>query len=178
MKVAFLDRDGTINKDYADEVWSQKTEPEFLEGSLDAMKRLNELGYAIIIVTNQGLINEGYITEAEYEAFHGKLLLEVEKHDVRVLDTFYCPHSDLDRCNCRKPKPGMIEAALEKYADIELNESFMTGDSVVDMGLAKHFGLNAYGIGLDETAIDYVKGVPVSSLLEAVDMIEKERGIS
>lgn len=172
MKVAFLDRDGTIILDYEDSEWSEKTEPEFIEGSIRAMQKLNEMGYEIIIVTNQYVINEGYITEDDFLALHEKFLQEVERHGVRILDTFYCPHSDQDNCNCKKPKPGMIESALAKYPDINLTESSMTGDSIADRGIAKWFNLTFYGIGFDKGRMNYTKGIPVASLLEAAESIE------
>jgi histidinol-phosphate phosphatase family protein len=173
MKVVFLDRDGTIIKDYEDIEWSKKTRPEFLPGSIRALKTLNDSGYQIIIVTNQYLINEGYITEAEFQQFHSKFLREVSSHKIEILDTFFCPHSDLDHCNCKKPKPGLIDAALRKYSSIDLQNSFMAGDSLADVGLAEHFDLPMYVINLD-AHIDYKKCVKVSSLLECVDIIVRE----
>lgn len=171
--MAFLDRDGTIIKDYEDLEWSKKTRPEFLSGSIQALKNLNDSGYEIIIVTNQYLINEGYITESEFRRFHNKFLSVVASHKIEILDTFFCPHSDQDHCNCKKPKPGLIDAARRKYPSIDLQNSFMAGDSLADVGLAKHFELPMYAINLD-AHIDYTKCIKVSSLLEGVDLIVRE----
>ena len=173
MKVAFLDRDGTIIKDYEDNEWVEKTHPEFLSGSIRALKILNDAGYEIIIVTNQYLINEGYITDAEFHQFHNNFLSELMKHKIRILDTFFCPHCDQDNCTCKKPKPGLIDAALKKYPSIDLQYSFLAGDSLVDVGLAKYFDLEVYAINLDANT-GYKKCIKVSSLLEGVDHVLKD----
>jgi histidinol phosphatase-like enzyme len=74
VKIAFLDRDGTIISDYPDHEWRNKTEPEFLQGSMQALKQLMDLGYRLIIVTNQDMINDGIITDGQYHRFHKKML--------------------------------------------------------------------------------------------------------
>lgn len=173
MKVAFLDRDGTIIADYPDREWQSKTEPEFLAGSIQALKELTNLGYQMIIVTNQGMINDGIITDEQYRNLHGKMLQKLREDDVEILDTFYCPHRIEENCNCKKPKPGMIHHALEKYPAIDLSESFMVGDSIGDVGLAESVGLAAYGIGLSSKDIAYKKCKWVSSLAEAIEDLKK-----
>ncbi|MCD7808955.1 MAG: HAD-IIIA family hydrolase [Erysipelotrichaceae bacterium] len=145
MKVAFLDRDGTINKDYPDEQWRYVQEPELLEGSIEGMQGILELGYQIIIITNQYIINDGIITLDDYYAFTNKLLTKLKKNHIEILDIFFCPHNDKDHCNCKKPKPGLILQALEKY-DIDLASSFYCGDSESDYLLAQYFHLPFYGI--------------------------------
>ncbi len=69
-----MDRDGTIIKDYPDEKWREIKEPEFLEGSIEGLKRLKEMGYYFIIITNQYLINDGIISLNDYQQFTGKFL--------------------------------------------------------------------------------------------------------
>ena len=146
MKVAFLDRDGTIIKDYPDEVWKSIKEPEFLGGSIEGMKRLQDAGYKLVIVTNQYLINEGIIDEAEYVKFTSKLLTKFVSFGVDVFDIFYCPHKVTECCNCFKPKTGLIEQAIKKYPSIELETSIMVGDSICDLELAEKMDLDFYGI--------------------------------
>ena len=74
MKVAFVDRDGTINNDYEDYKWSYVDKPVFLRGSLEGLKEINKKGYQIIIITNQYLINDGIITLSQYNIFTEKLI--------------------------------------------------------------------------------------------------------
>lgn len=146
MKVAFLDRDGTIIKDYPDEKWRRIEAPEFLEGSIRGLKMLTDSGYEIIIVTNQYLIGEGFITFAQYDIFTEKFLKILASNGVRILDVFFCPHSRKEHCCCRKPAIGLIERALAKYPDIRLSESFFCGDSVCDMECAENAKVKFYGI--------------------------------
>lgn len=144
-KIAFLDRDGTINRDYPDEQWRNVKHPEFLPGAIDGMKKLLESGYEIIIVTNQYIIHDGIISMEDYAAYTERFLTEMKRNGVRILHVYFCPHNDADRCDCKKPKPGMIEQALRDY-DIDLSASIYCGDSEADYLLAKRFGLPFYGI--------------------------------
>lgn len=93
MKVAFLDRDGTINRDYPDEEWRHIKEPEILPGSIQGMKYIVNHGYEIIIVTNQYIIGEGVISHDQYNDFNSKLLLELSENGVNIRDIFHCPHA-------------------------------------------------------------------------------------
>lgn len=153
MKVAFLDRDGTINRDYPDEVWSKIAGPEILDGAIGGMKHILEKGYKIIIITNQYTIGEGYISVDQYHDFQAKLIKILERHGVSVLDTFYCPHSRVDNCACCKPRTGMIDQALQKYPDIDIAASFMCGDSAGDMLCAKAARLRFIGINIGDVHI-------------------------
>ncbi len=164
MKVAFLDRDGTINKDYQDDDWRNIYKPEFLEGSLEALKIIRKKGFQIIIITNQYLINDGIITLSQYRMFTKKILQIVNGHGVEILDIFYCPHSIKENCNCSKPKTGLIDKALKKYPDIELDKSFIVGDSLSDVELGNKIGIRTFGINVSSELLDYI---PVRSLLDA-----------
>jgi D-glycero-D-manno-heptose 1,7-bisphosphate phosphatase len=160
MKAAFFDRDGTLIRDYPDEEWKHKAEPEFFDDSLSALKKMRSIGYEIIIVTNQHIINGGIISIEEYHRFTERLTSILSDNGVDVLDIFFCPHTREENCNCRKPKPGMIEEALRMYPSIDLSQSFMAGDSVSDMELAARFGLKFWGLGMDASMC----ANPISSL--------------
>jgi D-glycero-D-manno-heptose 1,7-bisphosphate phosphatase len=149
MKVALLDRDGTIVADCPNEFWPTVREPEFLPGAVEALVAFRGKGYQFIIVTNQYLSGEGLITQAQYDAFTMKMLRALAGHGVRVLDIFYCPHRRDSGCACMKPKPGMIKAALAKYPLIDLSHSFLVGDSPGDIELAEQIGVRAFSIGFD-----------------------------
>ena len=141
MKVAFFDRDGTIALDYPDNDWSHIEEPILLPYAIEAMKYINSVGYKIIIITNQYIIGEGYITKAQYEYYNKKLLSVLEENNVEIFDVFFCPHKRSDNCRCCKPATGMIDMALLKYPEIDLDKSFIVGDSICDMQLAKKLNL-------------------------------------
>jgi len=154
MKIAFLDRDGTINRDYPDAEWAAITEPELLDGAIGGMKYILEKGYKIIIITNQYTIGEGIISQDQYDKFNERLLAVLNQNGITVLDVFYCPHARWAGCDCCKPKPGMITRAMAKYPDINLDNSFMCGDSSADMAFAKAAGLRFIGINIGECRID------------------------
>ncbi|QTD40485.1 HAD-IIIA family hydrolase [Sporosarcina sp. Te-1] len=148
MKVAFFDRDGTIIEDYPDEEWTGITEPVFLRSAIDTLRQVRQRGYEIIIITNQYLINEGFITWEQYKEIHAKMLNELKKQDIDILAVFYCPHGRNEGCGCCKPETGMILQALNQYPAIDLKSSFVIGDSVVDMELAGRMNIRGFGINV------------------------------
>ena len=168
MKVAFLDRDGTINKDYDDNDWKHINNPEILDGNIEGLKKLKYYGYEIIIITNQYIISDGIISEQQYEDFNRKLIESLKNEGIDILKIYYCPHNDLANCNCKKPKTGMIDNALNDF-DIDLAKSFYIGDDYNDYELAKKFGLDFYGIkGKNKDNI-----FKYTNILEVINAIEK-----
>jgi D-glycero-D-manno-heptose 1,7-bisphosphate phosphatase len=168
MKIAFLDRDGTIVSEYPDEVWPSISVPEFLPGAIEALIAFQRKGYEIIIATNQYLIGEGLITQEQYDLFTAKMLEVLNRHDIQVLDIFYCPHRRDSDCACMKPKPGMIEAALARHPSINLSQSFLVGDSPCDVELAERMGLRAFSIGFESGRDGVTK---VASLRDVVPFV-------
>lgn len=151
MKVAFFDRDGTIIEDYPDAKWTFIDNPSFVEGAVETLKSVISKGYRVIIITNQYLINEGFITLSQYNEITNKMLHRLRNHDIEILDVFYCPHAKTEECSCFKPKTGMIEQALKKYPAINMAESFMIGDSLVDVELAANAKIKGFGIEVEKT---------------------------
>lgn len=147
MKIAFLDRDGTIVQDYEDKQWSTVNRPAFFPGSISALKILQSLDYQLIIITNQYLINEKFITINQYHSFTSLMLQELIHHDISIKDIFFCPHARWEYCSCKKPNTGMIEAAITKYPNINLEKSILIWDSTVDVDLANRMNITAYKIG-------------------------------
>lgn len=163
MKVAFLDRDGTVVQDYPDEDWRGRVVPEVLDGAIEGMILLNQFGFEIIIVTNQYIINEGIITLEQYNQFASNLTQILERSGARVLDVFYCPHTADECCMCRKPKTGMIQKALDKYPQIDLNSSLLIGDSAADEGLASNMGLRFYLVDSNRSIKDVALSIGLSN---------------
>ncbi len=137
-RVVFLDRDGTINRDSPAYIKSRQ-EFEFLPGSLEAIKILTRHGFASIVVTNQSAVPRKLISSNELESVHNMMARAVAKIGGEITDVFYCPHLPEDRCDCRKPEPGLLYQARDKYA-IDLSSAVMVGDSAKDIECARRAG--------------------------------------
>ena len=147
-KCVFLDRDGTINR--LNGFISSPDDFELLEGAAAAIKQINNMGYLSIVVTNQPVIARGETDFETLELIHQKMETELGKHGAYIDDLFFCPHHpdkgfpgerpELKRdCDCRKPKPGMIFQAAEKY-NIDLSKSYMVGDDMRDVNAGLNSG--------------------------------------
>ena len=139
MKTIFLDRDGVINieKNYLHKI----DDFEFISGVFDACSYFTNLGYKIIIITNQSGISRGYFSIKDFDILTKWMIKQFNSMEIEILDVFYCPHSPADNCNCRKPKPGMLIKAKEKY-DLNLKESWVIGDKENDIKAANNAGVN------------------------------------
>ncbi|MGZ5614755.1 MAG: D-glycero-beta-D-manno-heptose 1,7-bisphosphate 7-phosphatase [Methylobacter sp.] len=133
-----LDRDGVINHD-SDEFIKSPDQWLPIEGSLEAIALLNEHGYKIVVVTNQSGIARGLFDLATLEQIHAKMLSMVEEKGGKINAIYFCPHGPDDSCNCRKPKPGLLEMFA---ADTGANLSGIAviGDSLRDLQSAQAVG--------------------------------------
>ena len=148
MKVAFLDRDGVINEEvnYLHKVRDFK----YTYKCISALKIIQKIGYEIIIVTNQAGIAKGVFSETEYQNLTSWLVNDLLSQGVYVKDIFYCPHHPEGKisgygvkCKCRKPSPGMILKAKDKY-NLNLQDSLLVGDKRSDIEAAIRAGLSKY----------------------------------
>lgn len=137
-KVVFLDRDGVINRNSPDYIKSWE-EFEFLPKSIEAIKLLNLNGFTTIIITNQSVINRNMVSKEGLEYIHALMKKAVKSGGGDIKDIFYCPHTPEEGCDCRKPEPGLIYRAQEKY-QIDLPASVMVGDSAKDIECARRAG--------------------------------------
>ena len=135
-KAVFLDRDGTIN---VDKNYLYKIEEfEFVEGAVEGLKILSDLGYKLIVVTNQAGIGRGYYTEEDLEKLNRHMEDLLLKDGIKIEKCYFCPHHAEHgigkykvECECRKPKPGMIFEGIKEF-NIEPEKSFMIGDKLSD----------------------------------------------
>lgn len=139
MKIAFLDRDGVINKEVG--YLHKIADFEFIDGVFEACKFLQNQEFKIIIITNQSGIGRGYYGESDFEILTAWMLGEFIKNKIDILDVFHCPHSPEDNCACRKPKSGMFIQASKKY-NIDKPNSLMIGDKEADIAAANNFGID------------------------------------
>ena len=178
-RAIFLDRDGTINKYVG--FLNQIEQFELLEGVAEGIKRINNSGYLAIVVTNQPVIARGEVTVDELQKIHNKMETLLGQEGAYVDDIFYCPHHPhsgyegevrelkID-CSCRKPKPGMLLEAAQKY-HIDLSKSWMIGDGDSDMQAGMAAGCKVAGIG-DKITDPKIPTYP--GLRECVDAILKD----
>jgi len=137
-RAIFLDRDGVINKDLG---YVHKIEEFiFLPGVFEALRHFQNLGYLLIIVTNQSGIGRGYYTKEQFLSLSEWMVEEFLKEGIKITDIFFCPHRPDEGCKCRKPEPGMILEAAKKY-NIDLENSWMIGDKRSDIEAGKQAGV-------------------------------------
>ncbi len=146
IKAIFLDRDGVINLKALPHEYIEKAEDFiFLPKVIEALRILNEKGYKLFIVTNQRGISRGKMNIANLEKIHNKMLSELSNNGVEIMDIRFCPHGE-GECNCRKPKTGMVDDLRDLY-NINMESSWMIGDSLSDMELGRNIGIKTIFIG-------------------------------
>jgi len=137
----FLDRDGVINVDSPDYIKSWEAF-HFIPKSVEAIARLTRAGVAVIVITNQSAVNRGMISQQELETMHRRMCRTVADSGGRITDIFFCPHRPDENCDCRKPRPGMILAAQDRYS-LDLASAVMVGDSAKDILAGQAAGCGA-----------------------------------
>lgn len=162
-RAVFLDRDGTLNVEkkylFRVEDW------EWIPGAIEALRQLTELGYHLVVVTNQAGIARGYYTAADVEQLHRFVADDLASHGLAVAAFYHCPHhpdfGGGGKCGCRKPGAGMLLAAAANL-DIDLSRSWMVGDKLIDVQAGRKAGTRAilvrtgYGNGEEGRAGDTV----------------------
>ncbi len=136
MKLIILDRDGVINHD-SDAYVKSKEEWLPIEGSLEAIARLNHSGYTVVVASNQSGLARGYFDIETLTAMHKKMDEMLSKLGGQVDAVFYCPHGPDDACDCRKPKPGMLLEIGQRF-NVPLSEVTFIGDSISDIKAASN----------------------------------------
>lgn len=134
---AFIDRDGVINIDHG--YVSKIDDFEFIEGVFDACSKLKQMGYLLVLVTNQAGIARGYYTEDDFTQLTQWMDWNFADKGIDFDAIYYCPHhpefGDKKQCECRKPKPGMLISARD-HLKIDMKNSVMIGDKADDMRAA------------------------------------------
>jgi D-glycero-D-manno-heptose 1,7-bisphosphate phosphatase len=131
MKLVILDRDGVINFD-SDHFIKNPDEWRPIPGSLEAIAELNQAGFRVALATNQSGIGRGLFDMATLNAIHDKMHRTLAQNGGRIDALFYCPHAAEDNCDCRKPKPGMMEEIARRFGT-DLDDVPSVGDSLRDL---------------------------------------------
>jgi D,D-heptose 1,7-bisphosphate phosphatase len=182
-KAVFLDRDGVINIDT--DLIHRPEDLELYPYAADSIKRITSMGYLIVVVTNQSVIARGLCTIEELGEIHKKMETELGEQGAFVEAIYFCPHhpdGGFDgevkefkiECSCRKPKPGMLLAAANRF-NIDLSQSILVGDSPRDIEAGYNAGVKTirvktgHGLKPHTAKPDYY----VNDLVAAVDIIEE-----
>lgn len=175
MKIIFLDRDGVINRYPGDHNFVTKwSEFKFLKGVKSALKRLNQNGYKLFIISNQSGVAKGIFTLKALERITKNMLEELRRAGVFIDGVFYCPHRDEDRCSCRKPKIGLLEKAIETLGSVNIDkkECFFIGDSLCDIQTGRTFGCRTILVFSGKERIPKTKNWQIKPDFTATDLSE------
>lgn len=172
-RVVFLDRDGVICRDRDDYVKSWH-EFVWIPGAREALKRLNDNHYMTIVVTNQAGVARGITSQQAVEDIHERMIKEVSQTGGKIERVYYCPHKPEDKCDCRKPKAGLLLKAARNFV-FNPKKSYLVGDKISDIEAGHRLGCATImikngenrGNSISNNRADYT----VSHLAEAVDLI-------
>ena len=137
-RAVFLDRDGVINRNRNDYVkrWEEFV---FLPGVLEALRQLARTQLLIIVVTNQSAINRGLVSMENVQEICHRMAEEIERNGGRINAVFVCPHRPDERCKCRKPRPGLLLEAAERF-QLDLQQCYLIGDALSDIEAGLNVG--------------------------------------
>jgi D-glycero-D-manno-heptose 1,7-bisphosphate phosphatase len=174
----FLDRDGTINVEknylYRIEDW------EWIPDTVEAIRQLNEMGFLVVVVSNQAGIARGLYSAQDVHTLHNHVSADLMHKGGKIDAYYYCPHhpeyGEIRACNCRKPSPSMLlEAAIA--LNIDLARSWMIGDKAIDIQAGQLAGVSTIlvrtGYGASEEAIATGAEFVTASLCDAIERIAK-----
>ncbi len=178
MKLVILDRDGVINRDSKAYIKS-RAEWKALPGSLEAIARLHQAGYVVVVATNQSGVGRGLFDHMALAAIMRKMHDEVQAAGGEIAAVFYCPHKPDDECTCRKPKSGLFEQIRRRF-HVDLAGVPAIGDSLRDIEAATTAGATPMLVRTGNGTKTESKLPPDSSiavfdnLLDAVNAIVSE----
>lgn len=180
-KAIFLDRDGTIN---VEKHYLHKIEDfDFLPDAIAGLKLLQEVGYQLVIVTNQSGIGRGYYTVEDFQKLNNWMLETLRNQSVNIDKVYFCPHLPDARiekyrvdCECRKPKLGMYQQAITEL-DINVDASFTIGDKIRDCAICEQTNCQGFLIAENEKPdiISQVKNGEIAHVHYATNLYESAK---
>lgn len=155
MKILFIDRDGTLIEEPADQQVDALQKIRLMPCVISALRKLQELGYRLVMVSNQDGLGTASFPQADFDACQEHILALFESQDIHFDEVFICPHRAEDDCDCRKPRTGLLTRFL---ADNHLDRSLsaVIGDRDTDMELAARLGIRGLRVGDGESALSWV----------------------
>lgn len=165
-KAVFLDRDGTINVDHG---YVYKYEDfEFIDGVIDSLKKLQDAGFLLVIITNQSGIARGYFSENDFHILHEKIDKKLEGYGIKISGLYYCPH--LNDCSCRKPQTKLFYDAANDL-NIDFSKSYAIGDRMRDLMICKEEPVTGFLISEEPETDQNI--IVCDSMEQAVNLILK-----
>lgn len=154
-KVVFLDRDGVINVERGEYTWRIE-DFKLTVGLVPFLERVKEKGYQVIVISNQGCIGKGVCTMEDVERAHQYLKVELEKHQIKLDDIYYCPHHpNTGKCLCRKPEPILLEKAIARFG-VDAGQSYFIGDTQRDIDAGQKVGVTTILVKPNEDLTKYL----------------------
>ncbi len=136
-RALFMDRDGTVMVDVG--YPRRPDDVELLPDAPPMLARLHDLGFKLVVVSNQSGVGRGLVTADEAEAVHERFVEALRAGGVELDAAYYCPHAPDEGCSCRKPSPELLQRAARELA-LDLPESFMVGDRDSDLEAGRRAG--------------------------------------
>lgn len=162
----FLDRDGVTNERPPKAAYVCKPEDfKWIAGAKEAIKRLNDAGYFIIMISNQAGIARGVMTEEDFHRVQDRMSLDLAELGAHIDAVYYCPHGWDDKCECRKPKPGMLYQAQKDYS-INLTECVLIGDDERDILTAHNANMKGILVTEDYTLENAVNDILAGKIID------------
>jgi len=184
MRTIFLDRDGVINENRVDHVKSWQ-EFVFLPGALAALRWLNLAGFRVFVVTNQAIVGRGIVSADVVEDIHARMQVQIARYGGQIHDIRYCPHDDHVRCDCRKPRPGMLRDLARQW-NVDLAHAYLVGDAWTDIAAGHAMGIRSIlvrtGRGAHHALLPEIQKYPpayiANDLLGAVAWVMREEDVA
>ena len=144
LKIAFLDRDGIINKNDPNGGYVLRPEQfHLVDGIIDFLTALTQMNYRLIVITNQQGVGKGPMTEQDLDDIHAFMCQLLDDGGISIESVYYCPHLASVDCHCRKPNPGLFLRAAQEHA-INLSQAIFIGDSLTDAEAGKSAGVRTF----------------------------------
>jgi len=176
-RAVFLDRDGTliVDKNYL----SDPAGVVLFDRTIESLIRMMQLGLSLVVVSNQSGVGRGYFSMKDVDAVNSRIDSLLRQDGIEIAGWYVCPHAPDEKCSCRKPKPGMIEAASQDLG-LDPSRSYVIGDKRADVDLALAVGacgiLVTTGYGANDTEYARSIGAPVcADLLAASELIALDK---
>lgn len=171
-RAVFLDRDGVINEKAPEGSYiTDLSHFKLLPGAVDAIAKLNERKFRTFVITNQRGLARGMVSPASMATMHEYLNNAVRRANGRIEKIYVCPHDYVDDCNCRKPRPGMLLAAAREF-DLDLNKSWMIGDSMIDAEAGRRAGCRTAYIGEGQCQTADLNGASLEQVVAQLLVLE------